>query len=573
MNKSITIKSFPQKKVKKINLPRIAAGDPWYDAKGITQQGQSDANLMGGIGNIASGVGGLLKNDDASSIGSYAGNILGDTGKYASIGAALGPWGAIGGAVVGAGIGTMTAITGDQAQQAEKRQTLANSNVANNTSISQGVNAKYNIRNTTNNRVPGLEKGTPMFRSGIANSNKPNAIIAPEEVVRDGQTGQLNQVPGQYNSSNPDTVPANLTQGSSVFSNQAKQILPGGKSTPADIMARAERVQKANQKALNPKEGEMKLDSLREKTIKLNLSNIQNQANNLNKFNVIANNTSTSNLYGQVPGFKNGTPSFEELNSLMKFTPNDAAYTIDDKPKTMGVPDMLNISGSTASKLIGGENVQLTKDNALNAPKNASTSVLDTSIGDKLSSLGNKIASLSPMAYNALNSQPEVVSPIYNNYINPNQRYNVSSELADAAKQRQISRYNNSVMGVGTGASQAFGADLYGRGVEQTDNLMGKAQMANNGYINDYANRYNQQSELASNENRRVYDLNARNRAASRNMGSKNIEMLSQFAQSQELMGNQKKNDKLNAYVYSLYNSAMRPEDRKKLNGMLGIAA
>jgi hypothetical protein len=628
--------SFGSKKmIKKTNLPKLKAGDPWYDANGITTQGTSDANLMGGIGDIAGGVGGLLKNSDASSVGSYAGNIMGETGKYASMGSALGPWGAIGGAVLGAGIGTIGAIGADNAQSAEKRQTLANTNMSNNTSLSNGIDAKYNMRNQTNSRVPGMKNGIPMFndvysgitemnktsvkyknmprikggtpafKSGSYNTGTTNAIVAPEEVTMDGQTGELNQVPGNYNSSNPDTVSANLTQGTSVFSNEKKQIVPGGKSTPAEIMARATKMQKINDRTLNPKEGDMKLSRLDRKTAELNQKNIQSQADKLNQYNMLLN--PTPNV-GNAPKYAGGTPSSRMTGNVpLKTTIDqylepvggsliDPQYTstmpILNRSKGLSSGKQSNVptnnnsglnrlktdTGEAMTALPGGVTVnKLTPYNNLqkdlaNTPSTPDTNTTDsTSKFDfgSLSSIGNSLMSLAPMAYNSANSGAEVVSPVYANYMNLSQRYNVAPELAEATKQRQIARYNNSVAGSGTGMSQSFGADLYGRGVEQTSNIYNKAEMANAGFKNDYANKYNHQSELNSNEDRRVYDLNSRNRAASRNFGSKNAEMLSQFGQTQELMRNQKESDKLNSYIFSLYNTAMTKEQRDALTKML----
>jgi len=764
---------------------------------------------VSGIGNIASGVGSMMMTDDASSSLNYAGDMIGNAGKGASMGAALGPWGAAAGAAIGGIYGAFDAANAEKMQNRAKEKEQINTNLASNNSMSGSVNSNYNLRNSYNDRVPGLNKGVAKFKSGISNTNQPNAMIAPEEGVMDGDTGRLSIVPGKYNTSNPDTVPANLTNGSSVFSNKQSQVLPGGKSTPADIMAKAEKMQKINDKILTPKEGERKLSRIDQLTAKLNQRNIQLQAENLNKFNMLSNpmqqqsnvlpgyargtassgdreieneipatvlrqsftkpsrstrpngtriNISPADYYalpedqkkqyrideeavpysekGNTPGIynydirvnkdvpaeakpqstlttnnintiadptnnvinnvsnpntfstnitvpKGGTMAHEALKAVqkahpelnVKVIPKDIALGIQtqnnqqkgqlykpgsynanldlgqwaaaNKPQSNFQPQPVsgsnwntNIQNNRSLDRIGGQNdytstyvpendmrldnpeiakiqAPLTNQNSTNTsgsyrfntpmtqpfittpnigdvkmgtnynsqasqPTNPETQVeqprspVNSPAQDQpsanfggINKLGNSLMSLAPIAYNSWNSEPEVATPIYQNYTNPNQRYNIAPELAEATKQRQISRYGNASTNTGTGANMAYGADAYSRGNDQVSELMGKAQTVNAGYRNDYVNRYNQIAGMDASENRRIYDLNARNRAASRTFGAKNAEMLSQYGQTQQLMNNQLNSDRLNTYVYSLYNTAMTKDQRAEVNRRL----
>jgi len=620
--------------------------------------GISNATL-GGVGNIATGVGSMLKNDDASSVGSYAGDMLSSAGQGASMGAALGPIGAGVGAVAGGIYGFFNAADAQKKQEMAQRKEAINTTLSANQDVSGNVNAQYNLRNFANDRVPGLNKGTVRFKSNQQNPNQPNAMVAGQEGIMDGQTGRVSTVPGQYSTTNPDVIPANLTEGSSVFSNKKSQTLPGGRSTPADIIARTEKMQKINDKILNPKDGDRKLSRLDQLTAKLNQSNIQKQANNLNKFNALVN---PQQSQGNLPGYDNGivdTATNDRLNKLGSeisttqpvdpitgevvytkvpirtgetMAKNAVPYLNDLATKTWGGKyNFGTLNGSLDQSLAGyyaGEinkqdpkykvgsstgyqagkykiplsksqadkyrigdspatvlqEQQTTSAPAVNA-QDAKTQIDQSYINnikttqDKLNpnapskidfnSIGNKLMSLAPIAYNARNSSPEVASPMYQDYMNPNQRYNIAPELAESTKQRQMSRYANASINTGTGANMAYGADAYSRGSDQLSGLMGKAQLANAGYREDYANRYNQNVATNTAEDKRIYDVNARNRAAARTFGSKNAEMLSQYAQVNQLMGNQKKADVLNSNIWQAYSSAVSPEQKAYLQSLI----
>jgi len=182
--------------------------------------------------------------------------------------------------------------------------------------MNNNVAAKYDLRNQSNNRVPGLNNGVASFKSNKLNINTPNAMIAPEEGVVDGITGRISTVPGIYNKSNPDVVPANLTQGTSIYSKNSKYTIPGGKSTPADVVARAEKMQSINDKIMNPKVGERKLSSIDKRTAELNKLNINKQLELLNM---------NTTLQQQMSNFKSTSsklPAYDKgLNGTYELVP------------------------------------------------------------------------------------------------------------------------------------------------------------------------------------------------------------------------------------------------------------
>jgi len=665
------------KRNKNKQLPKFANGT-WNFAS-TAKDGLTQANFAGGA-NLAGGVFDIVDNlsPDQSSAGSYVGKIGSNAAKFAGMGAALGPWGAVAGGVIGAGAGVYEAVTGDQANQNRIRTEKINTNAARIMDMSNVVQSKYDLRNPNNYQVPGMDKGSANFKGA-------NALVAKEEGIKDPNTGRVMTVPGKYNPNNPDTVPVNLPDGSSIYSANPKYKIPGGKSTPADIVAKLEKMQNNNDKILSGKRPSGLLDK---KTAELNKKNIDKQTELLNMNTMIQqymkgaaqgqsslpkydegvaftvggktyyNTNPKSGMYKANPLYykdKNGQELYipkADADELRNSIPQEyntgfknnvlGRVTVDSKgnptgmvertaPNVNGITETAtksveapmvpgyssNVMGNAATNiantpatgttvgpasvklvtpektisntkenrmselykdpLLVGKSTDAIKNNVVNGPILAKSSaapagadtedVVDNggSLMDKLSSIGNGLMSLAPIAFNAANATPEVVRPRFNSVINPIERADISVPLAEAKKQRVISRFNQSATNTGTGASMAYGADLYSRGAEQTANILDSAQKANAGYRNTYADVANRNSEINTNELKRVDDLNSRNRAAARGYLAKNAEMISQYGQVNELMKNQKNSDLLNSNVWAQFASAVDPEVKMTL--------
>jgi len=325
--------------IKKYAAGTPAASTPWTfsndPSKGITQAGFSSA------AGIASGAGSLISSttDDATSMESYAGNILSNAGSMAATGAALGPWGAAGGALVGAGVGVYQSIKASDAQKAMESQKSVNKNIAENNFSNNAIKDMYNLRNDKNYQVSGFKNGTPSYNNTGIQSKK-NSMISNGEALRDPNTGRVDVIPGRFSSSNPDTVPAALEEGTSVYSADKKNIIPGGKSTPADVVARMKKVQ---DRMDNLETGKLKLTKLDKRTIDINKSNIQKQTELLNMntkmFNM--NNNTKVGKYKEgidnVPGIKTDiqTKSDSVYNAMNEFEMQSGwqnAYSGNQKP-------------------------------------------------------------------------------------------------------------------------------------------------------------------------------------------------------------------------------------------------
>lgn len=635
---------------------------------GITPGGIASA--AGGIGDLVTSFGG----GDATSTASKVGGTLASAGKFAQMGAGLGPYGAAAGAVVGGVVGLLGANKAASQQLAAERQEDIDTRMNRNRNANIAIAGKYNSRNFANNRVAGFDKGVAKFKSNGINSNDPNALIANGEGVMDGVTGRVGTVDGTYNPNNPDVVPANLTEGSSVFSKNDKYIIPGGYSTPADIIARAEKMQTINDKILMPKEGQRKLAGLDKKTAELNRLNISKQAQLLN-MNTILNQSmyAGSGSTESLPKYNNGTPAYKKQKVSTDVMQGGSTVGVP-KVETEGLPaddsDFVSIQvpiapgqtiakqgvalanqavkdkwgldvnfgvnkGSADQVIAGDWAGQINKANpnykvggstgygagtyTIRIPKSLASqysstpaattaqSQIDpayslanfgigggkqspstmTGFGSKPTApvvsptaspnidvsgvgTGNVFSSLSAMApalNNMFSGPADVAKPVYEQYLNTNNRYNMAPALKDAEEQRRIAAYNNRSINTSTGAGMAFRSAA--PSINTLSDIQDRANTANIGYKNQYNAIANENIRANAAEQRRVDDLNARNQAAARNIKRAGISQMAEGIQTNQLMANQRKDDMFKSLIFSRYNTAMSDADKASLDASI----
>ena len=172
-----------------------------------------------------------------------------------------------------------------------------------------------------------------------------------------------------------------------------------------------------------------------------------------------------------------------------------------------------------------------------------------------LEQIGSGIASLVPIISN-LNAKPEYQDPNYNPYADAilntmrNRRYNINPALRDIQRNRAIANYDASQMNTNTGANLAFRL----QNAVNTNRAIADARAyesnVNNQYLSDYANMLNNLGQQWANETTRVDDANMANRAAARNIRRAGLSGLSQWAQSRELMRNQRERDNAMLELY-----------------------
>ncbi len=419
------------------------------------------------------------------------------------------------GAIAGAGAGLLFANQQHKQMMANARMNENMTSLNKNRQASSNMAAQYDMNNPMGMAPPGFKDGLPRFKSG-----KANAKVSKGEVIRDPMSGSLDKVPGEYVESNADTVPANIAPGTSVFSARDKNKLPFGKSTPADVATRLMQSQKHSEKVLSGKGS--RLDK---NTAELNLRNIEKQASNLDML-----------TYMQNPPQMAGMPGY-----------NDGLSARDKWARS---------SGWDSRQGVSEEDVDNAYDDYLASKSKA---------GAKFGNIASSMASLAPAISN-LSYKHEEVAPIYAQYMNPMQSFNMEPGLRDIRNQSSINRYNQSISG---GAGMAYGAASYGNTLAAKSNLTYAAQQFNAGQVGAYAGRHNQIEGERTGEMRRTQDLNMRGAANARSIRNEGLSQVSKFAQTKQLQKNMSERDKQQLGIFATQ-SGLDPKALAELFKILG---
>lgn len=173
-----------------------------------------------------------------------------------------------------------------------------------------------------------------------------------------------------------------------------------------------------------------------------------------------------------------------------------------------------------------------------------------------LSSLISGAASLAPIMSNLFTSSPEAVPANYNPYATAitntmgRRRYNIDPLLRDIETNRNVANYAASQQRTNTGQDMAFRL----QNAIATNKAIAAARAAesnaNNQYRAEYANTMNNLGQQWVQATNLASELNARNRAAARNIRRTGLGQLSQWAQNRELMSNQRSRDNAMLKLY-----------------------
>lgn len=177
----------------------------------------------------------------------------------------------------------------------------------------------------------------------------------------------------------------------------------------------------------------------------------------------------------------------------------------------------------------------------------------------KLGDLGeyaSSIASLAPVISNLTSGSAEQVRDVQNPYagtvarIMRNRRYDITPALRELSTSRAISDYNASQSNTNTGANMAYRLQSAVGLDKAIANLYSQASNMQNQFDADYASTLNNLGQQYVGAVNLSSDLGARNRAAAYNIRNAGLGQLSKWAQTQQLMRNQKRRDK---QMLSLY--------------------
>lgn len=171
----------------------------------------------------------------------------------------------------------------------------------------------------------------------------------------------------------------------------------------------------------------------------------------------------------------------------------------------------------------------------------------------KLGDIGeyaSSIASLAPVISNLTSGSAEQVRDVQNPYAGTvartmrNRRYDITPALRELSTSRAISDYNANQSNTNTGANMAYRLQSAVGLDKAIANLYSQASNMQNQFDADYASTLNNLGQQYVGAINLSSDLGARNRAAASNIRNAGLGQLSKWAQTQQLMRNQKKRDK-----------------------------
>lgn len=344
--------------------------------------------------------------------------------------------------------------------------------------------------------------------------------------------GQINKVPENGNPTDSNLV--NLPEGSRILSDKLK--MPGTNKTFAQI----------GDEMMTKKKSKGK-DRYAENSAKLNARNNAMIHDRLFE---------QQEELKQKKGIKPKTKAFADGGLLRKYNKNvnntlgaalsdpltlDKALTgfYDSK----GIGRMPNLTDNIALPELTVTAPAIAKGKTVTAAPKAS--------GFNVDNIASSVASLSPVISNLLSGDAEQVRDVQNPYAGTiartmrKRRFNINPALAALSQNRAISDYNASQMNTNTGANMAYrlqSAIGLDRGIE---NLYSQASNIQSQYDADYANTLNNLGQQYVGATNMAADINARNRAASRNVRRAGLGQLSEWAQNQALMNNQRRKDEM----------------------------
>jgi hypothetical protein len=161
--------------------------------------------------------------------------------------------------------------------------------------------------------------------------------------------------------------------------------------------------------------------------------------------------------------------------------------------------------------------------------------------------------SLAPTVYNALQSLrgPEEEPLVLNPYAGAvrstmaRRRMNIEPARLANSRSRAISNYNLANINANTGSNLAARTQAAVDEYASNANMYATKQNADNAYLGEYANTLNNLGQQFVQSENMYNDLNARNRAASRNFGATATSQLGKWSQVNRLMQNQSSRDQM----------------------------
>lgn len=516
------------KRKKKIKVPAYKFGIDGSMLSGNIKNNIGGA-VQGGVGMLTSAFS-ALSPSTASTQQQVVAQSINDTLGGAASGAQLGM--AVGGplgAAVGAGAGLITGAIG---KKGGIEQT-AGFTTDNEYSLSTGLRGlfgnkklKRKIRrdkdNVQANKI--AVANTAELQSDWDQENNYDTYVfdnggelpSSPAYVDDGEliqtpTGDIMKVPEQGNPTDANLV--NLPEGSRILSDSLK--VPGTNKTFAQL----------GEKMMTKRKSKGK----------------DKYAENAAKLNEMNNNIAHDMLFDLQ----------EQVKSKKGIKPKTKSYAVGGYTTDL-TGDLNKFYESTGQGIMPTLKTPNLNSYLLDMPESTSEASISTKSNrtfNNIADIAGSISSLAPVISNMFPGKTETVAPEYNMYNSTiaktmrNRRYNITPALNAINKNRVISNYNASQMNTNTGANLAYRLQTANQADRNYQDLYSQASNIQAQYDADYANTLNSLGQQRVQANNMAKDINARNRAANRNIRRTGLSQLSEWAQNQALMSNKKKKD------------------------------
>lgn len=215
------------------------------------------------------------------------------------------------------------------------------------------------------------------------------------------------------------------------------------------------------------------------------------------------------------------------------------------------VQNTLDLSGETQARVPYETAPYISSTSSTSTPTTSNPTVISTPSNDWGSGIVNlftDVAALAPTISN-MYAKPESFNAVYNPYeaqINQtmaNRRFDISPAKRAIRENRAVSNYNAANYNPNTGANLAYRIQSQVAANKAISNLYSTASNVNNQYKANYASTLNSLGQQRVNATNMAVVMNARSRAAARNIQRTALSRLSQYAQNKQLMKNQKSRD------------------------------
>lgn len=218
-----------------------------------------------------------------------------------------------------------------------------------------------------------------------------------------------------------------------------------------------------------------------------------------------------------------------------------SAYTVDP------VENALDISGETQAR-VGDEVAPYITSTGSTEEKPATST---TGKNNWLSGVGNLFTDTAALAptISSMYAKPETFNATYNPYESQirqtmaNRKFDISPAKRAIRENRSISNYNAANYNPSTGANLAYRLQSQIAANKAIADLYSTASNVNNQYAEEYANTLNNLGQQRIQATNMAVDMNAKSRAAARDIQRTALSQLSQYAQNKQLMKNQKSRD------------------------------